>query len=199
MKYLSLGINAVLAVAIAALFYLHFKDCKKTTSTLPAPPASAGANPIAYVDLDTLEVYYTYYKTKRSEMEKSQGTQEASLKARASKLQNDYISLSQRAQQGLLSQSEGEAAQVDLQNRAAQLEQERDNVSSQLQGEMAALLKDINGRIDTVIRDINKDGKYTYVISYSSATSLILYKDKALDITRPVLDALNARDESVKK
>lgn len=199
MKYLSLGINAALAIAVAVLFYLHFKDCKKSGPTLPTPPASAGTNPIAYVDIDTLEVYYNYYKVKKAELEKNQSNLEASLKAKATRLQSDYMSLQQRAQAGTLTQSEGEAAQTDLQNRGAQLEQERDNSATQIQSEMAALLKEINGRIDTVIRDINKDKKYTYVISYSSATSLILYKDQALDITRPVLEALNAKDEAAKK
>lgn len=199
MKYLSLSINAVLAIAITVLFYLHFKDCKKSSPGLPAPPAGAGANPIAYVNIDTLEIYYNYYKVKKAELEKNQSGLEASLKAKATRLQNDYLNLQQRAQAGTLTQSEGEAAQTDLQNRGAQLEQERDNSAAQIQGEMASLLKEVNGKIDTVIREINKDKKYTYVISYSSATSLILYKDQALDITRPVLDALNAKDEAAKK
>ncbi|MBS1683827.1 MAG: OmpH family outer membrane protein [Bacteroidetes bacterium] len=199
MKNLSLAINAVLVIAVAVLFYLHFKDCKKATGYLPTPPANAGTNPIAYVDIDTLEVYYNYYKVKKAELEKNQSSLESSLKAKATRLQNDYLNLQQRAQAGTLTQSEGEAAQTDLQNRGAQLEQERDNSAAQIQTEMASLLKEINGKIDTVIRDINKDKKYTYVISYSSATSLILYKDQALDITRPVLDALNAKDENNKK
>ena len=200
MKNLSLAINAVLVLAVGTLFFLYFKDHKSATSAkLPDLPAGTTAAPMAYVDLDTLEVYYTYYKNKKAELEKSQNNLEGSLKAKASNLQRDYYTLQQRAQAGTLSQSEGEAAQADLQSRGAQLEQERDNTAAQLQGELSTLLKDVNAKMDTVIKDLNKDKKYSYVISYTKMNGLILYKDQAMDITKPVVDALNAKDALVKK
>jgi len=82
MKNLSWIINGVLALAIGVLFFLHFRDCKsegpKTSGTASVNTSSPGST-IAYVDLDSLETEYIYYKDKKASFEKEQKNLEATL------------------------------------------------------------------------------------------------------------------------
>ena len=194
MKNLSLIINGVLAIAIGVLFFLHFRDCKTSKSgsaTLPSSSPSASGGAIAYVDLDTLENYYNYYKDKKAELEKSQTSLESTLQSKADALQRDAYAFQQRA--ATMTQTEGEAAQAQLQQRQADLIKMRDDRSAQLQSDLNRLLGDVNSRMDSVLLDLNKDKKYTYILSYRKGGP-VLYKDNALDISKPVIEELNKRD-----
>ena len=190
MKNLSLIINGILAVAIGVLFFLHFKDCKPTDSksTISAVGTSAVSGTIAYVDLDTLEANYTYYKDKKVEFEKNQKNLEASLTSGMETLQREAAEFQQKAQ--TMTQSEGEATQQRLLQKKAQLEQMRDNGGQALQNALAEFNIEVYGKIDSVLQDYNKDHKFAYVLSYQRGGA-ILYRDKGLDITADVVDRLN--------
>ena len=201
MKNLSIIINAVLAIAIGVLFYLHFQAATtstSSTSTVRSANASTatGATNMAYVDLDTLETYYTYYKDKKADFEKRQKNIESTLAARGEALQREVYDLQQKA--ATMTQSEGEATQQRLLKKKDELEQYRDQMAQGLQSEMAAFNSDVNAKMDTILQDYNKDNKYTYILSYQKGGA-ILYHDKAYDITKDVVEALNKKDATAKK
>jgi outer membrane protein len=193
MKNISLIINAILAVAIGILFYLHFRDCSKNcvpktgslaSQTTNAAPGAA----IAYVDLDSLEANYGYYKDKKAAFEKEQKNLENTLASGMESLQREAIDFEKRAQ--TMTQTEGEATQQRLTQKKNQLEQLRDNGAQNLQNEMTQFNTEIYNRIDSVLQDYNKDHKYAYVLSFQRGAA-ILYRDKGLDITNDVLALLN--------
>jgi len=191
MKNLSLIINAVLAVAIGVLFFLHFHDGKtnspKSTDAVTTAPGAPGST-IAYVDLDSLEVNYVYFKDKKAEFEKEQKNLEATLTSGMESLQREAYQFQQKAQ--TMTQSEGEAAQQALMDKKTKLEQQRDNGAQMLQNEMTQFNVDVYAKIDSVLQDYNKDHKYAYVLSYQKGGA-ILYRDKGLDVTNDVVALLN--------
>jgi len=198
MKNLSLIINAILAVAVGVLFYLHFTDCTKgagaKASSSSTTAATAGST-IAYVDLDTLEANYNYYKEKKAEFEKNQKNLETTLSSGMESLQREANEFQQKAQ--TMTQSEGEAAQQRLLQKKAQLEQMRDNGAQNLQMSMAQFNNEVYDKIDSVLKDYNKDHKYAYVLSYQRGGA-ILARDKSLDITADVVVLLNKLDSPKK-
>jgi outer membrane protein len=201
MKNISLVINGVLAIAVGVLFFLHFKDCSKggtpkagTSANAAAGSAAPGA-PIAYIDLDSMEANYTYYKDKKSEFEKSQRNLEASISSGLESLQREAYEFQQKAQ--TMSQTEGEATQQRLLEKKSRLEQQRDNGAQSLQAEMTKFNVEVYGKIDSVLQDYNKDHKYAYVLSYQRGGA-ILYRDKGLDITADVVALLNKMSSTKK-
>ena len=191
MKNLSWIINGVLAIAIAVLFFLHFRDCKSVSPKSASSASISSGTPgstIAYVDLDSLETNYLYYKDKKAAFEKEQKNLEATLSSGMESLQREAYQFQQKAQ--TMTQSEGEAAQQALMEKKNRLEQQRDNGSQMLQGEMAQFNIEIYGKIDSVLQDYTKDHKMTYVLSYQRGGA-ILYRDKGLDITADVVGLLN--------
>jgi outer membrane protein len=191
MKNLSLIINAVLAIAVGVLFYLHFKDCKTGTTKATATVSAATSAPgtvVAYVDLDSMEANYIYYKDKKADFEKQQKTLEATLTSGSEALQRQLYEFEQKAQ--TMTQSEGEAAQQRLAQEKNRLEQLRDNGAQSLQNQMSQFNTEVYAKIDSVLQDYNKDHKFAYVLSYQKGGA-ILFRDKGLDITADVVAMLN--------
>ena len=197
MKNLPLILCAVLAIAVGGLYYLHFKSCTSCKTGSASNNSKAGTNSlasgsIAYVDLDTLETYYLYYKDKKSELEKRQKSIESTLAGRGEGLQREVYELQQKA--STMTQSEGEAAQQRLLKKKDEIEQYRDQMAQGLQSELAAFNADVNVKMDSILQDYNKDKKYSYILSYQKGGA-ILYRDKSLDVTHDVVDALNKKDK----
>jgi len=191
MKNLSIVINAVLAIAIGVLFFLHFRDCKNTTcckAGTTATTASGGSLSIAYVDLDTLQENFTYYKDKRSDLQKRQKDIENAYVTGMQNLQNQAYEFQKKA--ATMTQSEGENAQQSLLQQKNQIETQKDNSSQTLQSDLILLNTDVFGKLDSVIKDYNKDHKYAYILSYQKGGA-ILYKEKSGDITADIVNQLN--------
>ena len=194
MKNLSLVINGVLAVAVGVLFFLHFRDCsigcapKSGSANSTAAGSATPGSVVAYVDLDSMEANYTYYRDRKADFEKDQKNLESSLTASMESLQREAYEFQQKAQ--TMTQSEGEATQQRLLDKKTRLEQQRDNGAQNLQAGMTKFNVEVYAKIDSVLQDYNKNHKYAYVLSYQRVGA-ILYKDKGLDITPDVVKMLN--------
>lgn len=162
----------------------------KSTS---AAPGSVGAR-IAYVDLDSVEAHYEYFKEKKAELEKRQQAIDNELKANLRSLQNEAADFQRRANNNQLTQSEGEAAQRSLMQKQQQLEVKRQNLSQQYMEQEAKFNEDLQKRLDDFLKKFNADKKYDFIFSYRDGASNILFKNESLDITEAVIEGLNAAD-----
>ena len=201
MKNLSIALNALLTIAVAVLFFLHFKGNTKSTSIQASSSGKADslathAGTIAYVDLDSLENSYTFYKEGKAKMEQTQTELENTLSSRGEKLQGELYELQQKA--ATMTQSEGEAAQRVLIQKRDDLEKYKDSRSQQLQNDLTKFNNDLYAKIDTVLAEFNKDKKFSYILSYRKG-AVILYKDKGLDVTKDVIEILNKHEASASK
>jgi outer membrane protein len=192
MKNLSWIINGVLAIAIGVLFFLHFRDCKSVNPKSGSSASISNGAPggtIAYVDLDSLETNYLFYKDKKASFEKEQKNLEATFTSGMESLQREAYQFQQKAQ--TMTQSEGEAAQQALMEKKSKLEQQRDNGAQMLQNEMTQFINiEVYGKIDSVLQDYTKEHKLAYVLTYQRGGA-ILYRDKGLDITSDLVGLLN--------
>jgi outer membrane protein len=201
MKNFSVALNGILTIAVAVLFFLHFKGNTKSTSIQASAPGKSDslaihAGAIAYVDLDSLENSYTFYKEGKAKMEQTQTELENTLSSRGEKLQGELYELQQKA--ATMTQSEGEAAQRILLQKRDDLEKYKDSRSQQLQNDLTKFNNDLYAKIDTVLAQYNKDKKFAYILSYRKG-AVILYKDKALDVTKDVIEILNKHEAAAPK
>jgi len=183
---------------LAAVLFVACQQGGKNVNNTATPsgsntgaPATAAGPRIAYVDLDSVESHYEYFKEKKSELEKRQQAIDNELKANLRALQNEAADFQRRANNNQLTQSEGEAAQRTLMEKQQQLEAKRQNLSQQYMEQEAKFNEDLQKRLDEFLKTFNSDKKYSFIFSYRSGASNILYKDESLDITAPVIDGLN--------
>ncbi len=107
--------------------------------------------------------------------------------AEAQKGQAEAQKLAQRNKR-----KEAEALMAGLQQKQQQLQQ-------RMQGEQQKLTQDFQVEIDSVIanvkdfvKDYGKTNKYTYILGTSDAAATVMYGAEANDLTKTILDALNA-------
>lgn len=168
-------------------------DAPKTMTTEAAVAAGMAAAKIAFVNIDSLQEKYTFFKQKRSEFEQKEKSLEASLASKAQAFQNEYAALQQKAQGGTVPpaqlQQEGERMQQKQQNLVA----ERDRRGKELMEETQKFNEDLMKKINQVLADLQKDKGYDYVVRHSQGNgSAFLYVNEKLDITNDVLAILNA-------
>ncbi len=198
MKQLSLILSSLALIGVVALFVMKSKDKSPVRQVIKTKDSSGkevivSGSKIAYVDIDTLEANYDYFKRKKNEFESRQKNIDAELEKSANQLQNDYEVLRKKAESGQLSQSEGEAAQQRLMQRQQELELKRQNLGTKYMKDQEAFNKEIHDNLHRYIEIYNEEKGYDFILSYSKDGS-ILFANKDLDVTQDIIEGMNSKN-----
>ena len=205
MKNVLYAIIAVLAICVGILFYQvqSLKSSMGGTSTENVDSAKESKKPviinsandplpnakIAYINIDTLNEKYLFISDYVKVLKNKRIALESQMQAMSQKFQEDYESAQQSAQAGLLPPAEMENKKRDLERQQRELE------NKQIQ--MDKLAMDMQEKNDQLQRDVkdflmeNYDGKYDFIMAYTTTVPTILLANPKLEITYQVLDALN--------
>jgi outer membrane protein len=193
MKNILLAVNAILIIAVGTLFFLHFKYHKQLDNisdkfirqdTMAKRPLM-----IAYVDLDSIQEKYEYYKEKMTEFEKKKENADRDLNSAFQKIENERVTFVQRGNS--ITQVEAEAFQRDYTRKMQNLENQKRTVESQIQEDGIRTMDELRKRINDFLVEYNKEKNYSYIFSYSSGLNVLFYKDTAYNITNEVVAGLN--------
>lgn len=183
--------SRIIATAGIIVLSMNTSCNNKTNTTAPAiNTGSPSTGKIAYVNVDSLQTKYIFWKKEADALAAEQARVESELQRSAQQLQNDIAAFQQKAQNGTLSEAEGKAAQQRLGQMQQSLETRRTTLAEQLQQKQLAFSEKLQQNIDEYLEVYNKDNKYDYIMSYTKSGQ-ILYANKALDITDDVLKGLN--------
>ena len=131
MKNISLILNAVLFVAVAFLFYLHFAG--KPTQSPSTEVAAPGDLKMAYINSDSVLKYYDYFKINRGKLESKSKKLDQELRGRAQSLQNDYEAYQRNV--GNLTIGQAKAIEEDLNKKQQNLRLYQESLSQELSGD----------------------------------------------------------------
>lgn len=192
----------LLSLAVGVLFFLHFsgKKTNQANKKINSKDSSVLANQylrVAYIDLDTIKEYYSYFKLKNDEIENEKQRIENEVQSGLDKLEKDRISFLKRGES--ITQIEAEKFQQEYQNRYQQIGAKRENLLNQHLNNQAKALDDIQKRINEYLNDYNKAAKYNFIFSTGEGNLTLYYKDSAFNITKEVVKGLNLAYELSKK
>ncbi len=212
MKNVSLIINIVLVAAVAVLFYMNISLKKNVegmggagnTNSVLQTPATLSANnvdlkdsKIAYLNIDSLDYRYQYIIDNSREYSNKQAALENQISNMAAKFQADYQDFQQAAQAGV----RGEA---ELNKQKTQLEQQQYDVAAK-QKQLENLGEEIGKKRGDMLKKVSdfiaryNNGKYDYILAYTTANiSSVLYAKPGLDLTKEIVDGLNAEYKTQK-
>ncbi len=191
----------ILFVFMSVLF-TNCKDKNATTqasgsakdSTAAAQAAIAAGSKVMFVNIDSLQDKYTWFKQKNEAMTQKQRSMESAFEAKARNFQNDVVSLQQKAQSGTVPPAQLQKEEQSLGARQQALTGERDRKAKELSDEAMKFNEELRKKIKTVLEEVQKQKGYDYVISYSDAVgSQFWYVNPSLEITTEVLAILNAQ------
>ncbi|MGA0556127.1 OmpH family outer membrane protein [Larkinella sp. VNQ87] len=188
MKNASLVLNAVLAVAVAVLYYLHFSDKKATEPVVAGTMKAAPVRKTVYVNVDSLLTNYDYFKDTRKVLESKRFQLDNELNNKGRSLQNEVAFFQQRAQ--TMTMEQGRATEAALQKKQQDLIAYRDRAVQQLAEEEQKKNEELYNLIYDYLRKMNKQNQYDFVMGYSKGGG-ILYADSTLDATKSIIAGLN--------
>lgn len=187
MKNASLALNIILAIAVAVLYYLHFKD-RQSTEAATAAPTEAKGKDIVYVNVDSLLTKYDFFKDTQKVLESKRFQLENDLATRGRNLQNKAAFFQQRAATMTLEQ--GRATEAALQKEQQDLLQYRERAAQGLAVEEQKKNEELYNKIYEHLKKYNAQNKYEFVLGYTKGGG-ILFADGSNDATKKVLDGLN--------
>ena len=192
---------AVLAVCVLILFILQFKNNGSSNNSALVINAkdSLGSRAlrVAYVDLDSIQEKFEYYKTKMTEFEKKKELADRDLNSAYQQIQNEGKAFQQRGNS--ITQAEGEAFQRDYTRKMQNLEEQKRILEGQIQEEGIRTMDDLRKRMNDFLVEFNKKEKYSYIFSSSNGLNVMFYKDTTFNITNQVAAGLNEAYNKSKK
>lgn len=215
MKNLSLVLNAILAIAVAVLYYFQFaapkEEVRKNTVDAAAVDSISTKLKIAYVNTDSLWDEYKLINDIQSELETERAKAERKVEQRTALLEKQLEQMAMELQTKMADfESKGRTMNETLRNMKMQelqslqqnaqafsleADQEVTELQQRLQNEL--LDKELKGtkkvqdNIKAYLKEYNQDYDFTYVLAYSSEAGGILLGNPALDITKDVVAGLN--------
>jgi outer membrane protein len=206
MKNVLYAVIAVLAICVGVLFYqvnslkgalgggASSENTSEKTETKKPVIINSANDPlpnakIAYINIDTLNEKYLFISDYVKVLKNKRIALETQMQTMSQKFQEDYEAAQQSAQAGLLPPAEMENKKRDLERQQRELE------NKQIQ--MDKLAYDMQEKNDQLQRDVksflmeNYDGKYDFIMAYTTTVPTVLLANPKLEITYQVLEALN--------
>jgi outer membrane protein len=200
-----LGIIAFIGMCILA--FLQFKGSKKpvrTPKVISTADGSksavvAGSN-CAFVDIDSLENNYKFFKQKKAEFEGRDKAIVSELEKLSKDLQSEYMMLQRKAQEGKLSEEEGRAAENRLAQKQQDIDVKKQTLGSKLMKDQDNFNTDFKNNIKGFLEEYAAENGFDYVFMHSNEDSpVLLYVNEENNITGDVIDALNSGKNYAKK
>jgi outer membrane protein len=203
MKNLSLVLNIVLLAAVGYLYYYDFSGKKvkdvaaKITNSYVATDSNGHRQPLAYVELDSLNENITYIKERRKELD-------AEMKAIEAEQENGYRNLQAQKDNflkkgGTITQEEAQIFQGKLMDQQQQIDTRKQMLSQKLNEKSFGIMEDIQKKLKQFLAEYNKDKNFMYIFTTGSGLDYMVYKDSTLNITADVIKGMNQKMKPVSK
>ncbi len=182
----------------ATMFASCAQEQKKTEK--PEPETSAKKQKdvntqkqlkIAWVQLDSVQANYEYYKQVQEELDKKQASAEATINQKGKSFAAQYQSLQNRAQSGELNQEQYEKEALRLQQAQSNLETLQAKLSMQLQEDAMTRQKALVDTVRAQVKKYAKEKGYDFVLCQNSDINNILYAADVYDVTEEIITILN--------
>lgn len=184
-------VNVLLAAAVAVALFLQFKSPTAVNGTARSSAAdSSGTLKMAYVDLDSIQLNYTFYKEKMGEFERKKESADKDLNSAYQRIENERIAFAKRGES--ITQAEYENFQRSYQSQMQNLEQQKNKLESGIAKEGEQAMDELKQKINAFLAEYNKTRGYSYIFSYSNSINVLFYKDSTYNITNEVVQGLNA-------
>ena len=180
-------------LAVAVLFSQCAGNADKQASNDSVQANNLQGMKIAYVEIDTLLAKYNFCIDLNEEMIKKSENVRLTLNQKAKDLDKQKQEFQTKYQNNAFLSPD--RAQQEY-NRIAKLEQDLQELSNQLQSELMRENEknslQLRDSINAFLKEYNKSKGYSLIISNTGFDNL-LYADSTYNITREILDGLNAR------
>jgi outer membrane protein len=199
MKKLNVVLFAVLFLAVATLYFLHFKGGNKTSSAnMPKGVNEMPGQGIVYVNIDTVIFNLDLFKDRRDELMTKQKNAEAELNSKGTAYEKGVKDYQDKVNKGLITRANAAQVEQGLIQQQQELVSLRDKLQSNLVEEEQVMNRQVLEYITKFIEDNKTQYDYQFILGKSFGGP-VLYSNASLDLTQQLLTALNKKYQSDKK
>lgn len=201
MKRLPLILNIVLAVAVIALYVLHFTGLGASKKNQPAAGLITGiadGSDIFYVQIDSVISKFDMATDLSGELETKYKSSEAALKTRQEAYQKDVNDYQYKAQRGLITRTDAQNIEQQLYNKQQDLLKLQQDLSNEINEKQTVMNRQVINAIMEYLKENSAQFNYKYVLGTSFGGN-ILYANDSLDITGNIVKGLNDKYQKNKK
>lgn len=204
---IQLAVEAVLVVAVIALFVLFFTN-KKSASTTPEAAASQTTEkpkapaiqineseiiPVAYLDLDSLLQSYTFAQEAHEQLLKKQEDARMKINGKAQTLQKEMQEFQRKLEtNAFLSRERAESEQQKLLKKEQDLNELYAQLNEDFVLEQQKINKQLQDTLNNFLQEYNADGRYHIILSNTMKDN-VLWAADSYNITTEVIEQLNKR------
>lgn len=195
MNKLSIIIESILGVAVVALFVLFFtqKPTQAVVCNADGEVVAAQTLPVAYVNLDSLLLNYTFAIEANDQLMSKQEDARLKLNTRARNFQAKAAEFQRKLDNNaFLSRERAEQEANKLQQEQNEIQNLEAKLTQEILEENQKLNVQLVDSLDSFLADFNKDGRYQLILTNSGKDN-VLQAAEALDITDEVIAGMNAR------
>ncbi len=200
MKNISLGLNAVLVIAVAILYYMQFSgdtvveedaatDEVEVVDVEEPVDIEKIASNIGYIDVDSMQQEYKLYDELSNKLKAREKKYEKELNSKSTAFEKKVMEFQQKAP--TMTQFEGQTRQKELAEEEQMLYKMRDDFAVKFQDEQIKLNEELQTKIKGYIKEYNADKKYDIIIGSSRLGNMVLYFDEGINLSKDIVEGLN--------
>jgi outer membrane protein len=184
-------------LSIILMFISIMVSCgnKQTPATNAAPIDKTGM--ILYVNSDSLLNNYDYYKDIKKTFEEKSKNAQADLNSKGQAFQQEVNTYQRSA--NTMSADQRATTEERLARKQQELATYNQNAGNALASEEAAENEKLYNKVSDYLKVHAKEKGYKYVLTFSKTNPAVLYADESLEITKEIVDGLNAEYRKDKK
>jgi outer membrane protein len=186
MKNISLILNAILFVAVAVLYYLHFSP--KSSAVAGESSTNVSDFKIAYINSDSVLKYYEFFNVNKEKLETKGKKLDQDFRNRAQSLQNDINSYQRNV--GSMTIGQAKAVEEDLGKKQQNLQLYQRSLEQEIMTDQAKMNEDLYAKITAYLKQYGEEKGLQVVLKYDPSSDL-LFGGKSIDITQDVIKGLN--------
>lgn len=207
MKNISLALNAVLIVAVAALYYLHFSEKNSINEEITneveivdaqkKPTISKDLNSkIGYLNVDSLQKNYKLYAELINKLKAREKKYDTELTTKSAAFEKKVMEFQKKAP--TMTQFEGQTRQQELAEEEQKLYKLKEDFTIKFQAEEAKLNDEFQKTVKDYIKKHNEKSKYNIIIGASQLGNVVLDYNESINITNDVVSGLNEQYDKEK-
>lgn len=192
MNKIQILVNVVLVAAVAALFAIVLVN-NKSSETPAVVAENSEAMPIAYLNVDSLLVNYTFAQEANEKLMKKQEDARLKMNTKLRTFQNEVADFQRKLENNaFLSRERAEKEQQRLAKKEQELQELEAKLTQDIMLENQKLNMQLADSLNTFLKIFNADGRYHVILS-NSAKDNVLMASEQYDITSEVIEGMNAR------
>lgn len=194
-------LGLVLLAGVAVLYYLHFSNREPAAPAIPAASvqkATGKSISVVYVNLDSLNLKYEYVKTLRSELEGTGRKLQTEVLGEQAALEKEANEFQRQMAANIIPEDKAKLQYEQLMKRQQALIEKKDRYTQMVAEKELNMNIKLMDSVTAFLKRFNRQYKFDYIMGFKAGGEILLSND-TLDITSPVLDALNKEFHSTRK